>query len=113
MTMLDLHYSTSWVMLNRFNNNNNNNNNNTNNNININNRNNSNHKRLCYAPYLVTLQVCAQDTVFFQKGGFKSCAEIHQEFPQTESGYYWVTIGNRQAQVYCDMKNYGEYMLSY
>jgi len=48
-----------------------------------------------------------------KKGGFKSCAEIHQEFPQTESGYYWVNIGNREAQVYCDMKNYGEYMLSY
>ena len=61
----------------------------------------------------LTLQICAQDTVFFQKGGFKSCAEIHQEFPQTESGYYWVIIGNREAQVYCDMKSYGEYVLSY
>ena len=61
----------------------------------------------------LTLQICAQDTVFFQKGGFKSCAEIHQEFPQTESGYYWVNIGNREAQVYCDMKSYGEYVLSY
>ena len=64
-------------------------------------------------PIWLTLQICAQDTVFFQEGGFKSCAEIHQKFPQTESGYYWVNVGNREAQVYCDMKNYGEYMLSY
>jgi len=42
-----------------------------------------------------------------KQGGFKSCAEIHKEFPQTESGYYWIHIGNRDAQVYCDMKNYG------
>ena len=47
----------------------------------------------------------------FKEGGFKSCAEIQQEFPQSESGYYWVHIGNREAQVYCDMKSYGEYML--
>ncbi|KAJ7372460.1 hypothetical protein OS493_018967 [Desmophyllum pertusum] len=38
---------------------------------------------------------------------FKSCAEIHQEWPQVESGYYWVKIGNRDAQVYCDMENHG------
>ncbi len=43
-----------------------------------------------------------------QKGGYKSCAEIHQELPQAESGYYWVMIGNREAQVYCDMENYGK-----
>ncbi|KAJ7372455.1 hypothetical protein OS493_018962 [Desmophyllum pertusum] len=42
-----------------------------------------------------------------KKNGFKSCAEIHQETPQAESDYYWVKIGNRDAQVYCDMKNYG------
>ncbi|XP_078363757.1 uncharacterized protein LOC144647967 [Oculina patagonica] len=42
-----------------------------------------------------------------QEGGFKSCAEIHQKFSQAESGYYWVKIGNRDAQVYCDMDNYG------
>ncbi|XP_078366374.1 uncharacterized protein LOC144650548 isoform X1 [Oculina patagonica] len=42
-----------------------------------------------------------------KKGGFKSCAEIHQELPQAESGYYWVKIGNREAQVYCDMETYG------
>ena len=35
------------------------------------------------------------------------------EFPETESGYYWVHIGDRDAQVYCDMKNYGEYMISF
>ncbi|XP_078366384.1 uncharacterized protein LOC144650552 [Oculina patagonica] len=42
-----------------------------------------------------------------KKGGFKSCAEIHQDFPHTASGYYWVKIGNSEAQVYCDMENYG------
>jgi len=39
--------------------------------------------------------------------GFKSCAEIHQEFPEAQSGYYWVKIGNRDVQVYCDMDNHG------
>ncbi|KAJ7372462.1 hypothetical protein OS493_018969 [Desmophyllum pertusum] len=39
--------------------------------------------------------------------GFKSCAEIQQEMPFAESGYYWIKIGGREAQVYCDMKNYG------
>ena len=87
------------MILNRFINHINNNNNNNDNNSN------SNNKRLRYSPYVVN--------VFFQEGGFKSCEEIHQEFPQTESGYYWVNIGNREAQVYCDMKNYGEYFLSY
>ncbi len=43
-----------------------------------------------------------------QKGGFKSCAEIHQEFPQAGSAYYWIMIGNKEAQVYCDMENYGK-----
>ncbi|XP_078366381.1 uncharacterized protein LOC144650551 isoform X1 [Oculina patagonica] len=42
-----------------------------------------------------------------KKGGFKSCAEIHQEFPQAGSAYYWIMIGNKEAQVYCDMENYG------
>ncbi|XP_078364220.1 uncharacterized protein LOC144648568 [Oculina patagonica] len=42
-----------------------------------------------------------------KKGDFKSCEDIHQELPQAESGYYWIKIGDRDAQVYCDMENYG------
>lgn len=42
-----------------------------------------------------------------QKIGFKSCGEIHQEWPQVNSGYFWIKIGDRDAQVYCDMENYG------
>ena len=38
----------------------------------------------------------------------KSCAAIQQEWPQAESGYYWITIGSREVQVYCDMTNYGK-----
>lgn len=37
----------------------------------------------------------------------KSCAAIQQEWSQAESGYYWITIGNREVQVYCDMTSYG------
>ena len=39
---------------------------------------------------------------------FQSCAAIQQEWPQAESGYYWITIGRREVQVYCDMTNYGK-----
>ncbi|XP_027046767.1 uncharacterized protein LOC113674490 [Pocillopora damicornis] len=38
---------------------------------------------------------------------FKSCAEIQQAQPQAKNGYYWIQIGSREAQVYCDMTNYG------
>nr|XP_058955592.1 uncharacterized protein LOC131782868 [Pocillopora verrucosa] len=41
---------------------------------------------------------------FFQ---LKSCAAIQQEWPQADSGYYWITIGSREVQVYCDMTSYG------
>ncbi|PFX24417.1 hypothetical protein AWC38_SpisGene10979 [Stylophora pistillata] len=37
----------------------------------------------------------------------KSCAEIQQVWPKAKSGYYWIKIGSKEAQVYCDMKNYG------
>ena len=33
--------------------------------------------------------------------------EILRKLPQSKSGYYWVKIGNKDAQVYCDMENYG------
>ena len=33
--------------------------------------------------------------------------EILKELPLSKSGYYWVKIGNKDAQVYCDMENYG------
>ncbi|CAH3017832.1 unnamed protein product [Porites evermanni] len=39
--------------------------------------------------------------------GFGSCAEILREFPQAQSTYYWLKIGDRDAQVYCDMGKYG------
>ena len=38
----------------------------------------------------------------------KSCAEIQQAQPQAKNGYYWIQIGSREAQVYCDMTNYGK-----
>ena len=36
-----------------------------------------------------------------------SCAQIQQIFPDAKSGYYWVYIKGKKAQVYCDMDNYG------
>ena len=33
--------------------------------------------------------------------------DILQNFPRSKSGYYWVKIGDKDAQVYCDMENYG------
>ena len=33
--------------------------------------------------------------------------EILKELPRSKSGYYWVKIGKKDAQVYCDMENYG------
>ncbi|CAH3031060.1 unnamed protein product, partial [Pocillopora meandrina] len=36
----------------------------------------------------------------------ESCAAIQQEWPQAESGYYWITIGSREVQVFCDMTSY-------
>ena len=38
----------------------------------------------------------------------KSCAAIQQKWPQADSGYYWITIGSREVQSYCDMTNYGK-----
>nr|XP_058955575.1 uncharacterized protein LOC131782859 [Pocillopora verrucosa]XP_058955576.1 uncharacterized protein LOC131782859 [Pocillopora verrucosa]XP_058955577.1 uncharacterized protein LOC131782859 [Pocillopora verrucosa]XP_058955578.1 uncharacterized protein LOC131782859 [Pocillopora verrucosa] len=38
---------------------------------------------------------------------FKSCSEILKKLPHAESDYYWITIGNRDAQVYCDMEKHG------
>ena len=43
-----------------------------------------------------------------KEGDFKSCAEIERDFPQAESSYYCTKIGNRDAQVYCDMENFGK-----
>ncbi|CAH3031051.1 unnamed protein product [Pocillopora meandrina] len=37
---------------------------------------------------------------------FKSCSEILKKLPGAESGYYWITIGNRDAQVYCDLEKH-------
>ncbi|XP_022792594.1 uncharacterized protein LOC111331698 [Stylophora pistillata] len=37
----------------------------------------------------------------------KSCAEIQQVWPEAKSGYYWIKIGSREAQVYCVMTSYG------
>ena len=42
---------------------------------------------------------------FFQ---LNSCAAIQQEWPQADSGYYWITIGSREVQIYCDMTSYGK-----
>ena len=33
--------------------------------------------------------------------------DILQNLPRSKSGYYWVKIGDKDAQVYCDMENYG------
>ncbi|KAL9978955.1 hypothetical protein ACROYT_G016540 [Oculina patagonica] len=41
-----------------------------------------------------------------KKGGFKSCAEIQQEYSSAQSGYYWIVVKDSDVQVYCDMKNY-------
>ncbi|PFX24413.1 hypothetical protein AWC38_SpisGene10976 [Stylophora pistillata] len=38
---------------------------------------------------------------------FKSCSEILDRRPRAESGYYGINIGNRNAQVYCDMEKHG------
>jgi len=36
-----------------------------------------------------------------------SCAQIQQIVPDAKSGYHWVYIKGKKAQVYCDMDNYG------
>ena len=33
--------------------------------------------------------------------------DILRDLPRSKSGYYWVKIGEKDAQVYCDMENYG------
>ena len=33
--------------------------------------------------------------------------DILKNLPRSKSGYYWVKIGDKDAQVYCDMENYG------
>ena len=37
----------------------------------------------------------------------RSCAQIQQLVPNAKSGYYWIYIKRKRAQVYCDMDNYG------
>ncbi|PFX15619.1 hypothetical protein AWC38_SpisGene20156 [Stylophora pistillata] len=38
---------------------------------------------------------------------FKSCSEIFNKWPDAESGYYWIDIGSRKEDVYCDMEKHG------
>ncbi|XP_022806201.1 uncharacterized protein LOC111343319 isoform X1 [Stylophora pistillata] len=38
---------------------------------------------------------------------FKSCSEILNKWPDAESGYYWIDIGSRKEDVYCDMEKHG------
>ena len=51
--------------------------------------------------------ISMDSSIFSQNPGFGSCAEILREFPQAQSTYYWLKIGDRDAQVYCDMGKYG------
>ena len=51
--------------------------------------------------------ISMNSSIFSQNPGFGSCAEILREFPQAQSTYYWLKIGDRDAQVYCDMGKYG------
>ncbi|CAH3106853.1 unnamed protein product [Porites lobata] len=37
----------------------------------------------------------------------RSCAQIRQLVPNAKSGYYWIYVKRKRAQVYCDMDNYG------
>ena len=60
-------------------------------------------------PFFCTVLYHVRSTAWelFSSFSQTSCAQIQQIFPDAKSGYYWVYIKGKKAQVYCDMDNYG------